>query len=187
MLAGMCFGEKLTFFSWCGTILAFGGILIMTLWDGSFHASQGIIWMLAAALSISSYSILQRGLSRRHDPLIITTYSFITGALLLLPFLPEAFSRIRQAPLEQVALVCFLGICPSAAAYLLWSKALAIASNTSAVTNYMFLTPFLTLLLEYFVTDQLPGPGTFLGGTVILAALMIFMASEKTRFDEEKK
>ena len=122
--------------------------------------------MLAAALLISIYNILQRGLFRGFGAIQMTAYSFFAGTLLLLPFLSKAAGQLRNAPGEQLALVFFLGVCPSAIAYLAWAKALSIAPKTSRVTNYMFLTPFPALIWDYFVSGELPGAGTFAGGGV---------------------
>ena len=55
-----------------------------------------------------------------------------------------------------------------------WSRALAITPRTSLVTNYMFLTPFLALLLDYGVTGGLPDGATVAGGGIVLAALALF-------------
>ncbi len=176
ILAHIAFGERLNRWARAATVLAFGGILIMFLWEGAFAVSGGLAWMLGAALLISIYNILQRNLSRQCGALQITAYSFLCGTLFLLFFSPEAVEQLRAAPWSGVLLVCFLGVFPSAAAYVLWTKALAIAPKTSGVANYMFLTPFLALLLEYVVTGAAPGPATFAGGGVILAALLLYSA-----------
>lgn len=181
MLAMFFFKERLSLAGWASVFFAFCGVCIMTLWDGVFSASQGVFWMSASALLISVYNVLQRGLTRKYRALQVTAYSFFTGALMLTPFLPQAVVQLQNASMAQIALVCFLGVCPSAAAYLLWTKALSIAPQTSGVANYMFLTPFAALLLEYAVTKDLPGLGTFFGGGVILAGLLLFAATAKKR------
>ena len=180
LLARFCFEEKRGVQRWIAIGMAFSGILIMTLWDGNLFISGGIFWMSASALLISVYNILQRSLTGQFGPLLITTYSFFAGTVLLMPFLPEALEQIHSASASQIWLVIFLGACPSAMAYLFWAKALSLAPKTSNVSNYMFLTPFLALLLEYAVTDELPGMATFIGGGVIMASLIIFLwASRK--------
>lgn len=101
--------------------------------------------------------------------------------LLLVPFLPEAAMQIADAPAMQIWLVVFLGICPSAVAYLFWARALSLAPSTSNVSNYMFLTPFLALLLEYAVTGELPGAATFAGGGIIMASLAVFVLAGRKK------
>lgn len=178
-LAWFFFRERLTLMGWAATFLAFCGVLLLTLWDNSLTVSWGVLWMMTAALFISVYSILQRKLARKYSALQITAYSFLFATLLLLYFLPEAARQMRAAPLSQAALVVFLGIFPSAIAYLCWTKALSLAATVSSVTNYMFLTPFLALLLEYVVIGELPGTGTFLGGATILSSLLLFVKAGK--------
>jgi len=178
-LAQAVFGERPGRAGWLAIGTAFAGILVISLWDGELLVSGGVVWMLAAAVLISLYNVLQRGLSRHFGALEITAYGFFAGTLLLLPFLPEAVEEVRNAPLKHTAVLCFLGIFPSALAYLSWVKALALAPKTGNVSNYMFLTPFLALLLEYFVTGEIPGSGTFAGGAVILAGLAFFVVAGK--------
>lgn len=179
LLAQFCFGEKLGPLRWLAIGLAFCGILVMTLWDGDFFVSEGILWMLAAALLISSYNILQRSLTKQFEPLLVTAYSFFAGTALLFPFLSGAMEQVQSAQTAQIWLVIFLGVCPSALAYLFWAKALALAPSTGSVSNYMFLTPFLALVLEYTVTGELPGIATFVGGGIIMASLIIFLWSSR--------
>lgn len=175
IFAQIFFREKLTYFKWIAIGVAFCGILIMTLYDGSVSVSYGIFWMLTAATLISIYNILQRSLSRKFEPLIITAYSFFAGTILLTPFSHEAFVQIIKASFPQFCLVIFLGMLPSAIAYLFWAKALSLSPDTSNVSNYMFLTPFLALLLEYVVTGTVPGLATFIGGGVIMVSLIIYL------------
>lgn len=180
-LARAAFREKLTLAGWAAIGGAFGGILLMTLWNSSMRLSWGIIWMLLAAVSISAYNCIQRYLSDRYAPVYITACSFACGVIPLLYLLPETALQVSAAPVSQIALVVYLGIFPSALAYLCWAKALAKAEKTSMVANYMFLTPLLALLLEYLVLGRWPGAGTFVGGTVILCSLALFVSSSKKK------
>lgn len=180
VIARFYLGEKIGPAGWCAVLVAFGGVLVLMLWDGSLAGSSnparldGIGWMLLAALLISLYNIMQRRLSRRYGALQITACSFLAGALLLAWLFPETLKELRAAPASQLAVALFLGVFPSALAYLLWARALACAPQTGTVTNYMYLTPFLALLLEYVVIADLPGPGTFIGGGIILGSLVLF-------------
>lgn len=187
IMARFCLQEKMGFLKWLAIALAFGGILIMSLWYGDFLISEGLGWMLGAALLISIYSLLQRRLTRRFSPLQVTTYSFWAATLLLMPFFTRTLAELRSAPLSHIALAFFLGVCPSAAAYLLWTKALALSPRTSAVSNHMFLTPFLTLVLEYIVNGTWPGPATFAGGTLIMASLLLFLYASAADEDGSRR
>lgn len=74
----------------------------------------------------------------------------------------------------QLLYISLLGVFSSAVAYLSWSKALSIAEKASSVSNYMFITPFLTSLLGYLLAKEVPGWNTVLGGSVILSGAFLF-------------
>lgn len=179
LLAAALFRERLTPLGWFAIGAAFCGILLMALWEGTMRINIGVVWTALAALSFAVYNLLQRKLGRGYDPRVITAYSFAAGAVFLLPYLFQAARQMRAAPPNHTLVVLFLGVFPSAIAYLLWVKALAIAPKTSYVTNYMFVTPFASLVLELWILRQWPDMGAVLGGIVILASLALFAAAGK--------
>lgn len=184
--ASMLLKEKLKLRRWIAIFLEFVGILVLTLWDGVFSINIGIFWMFGAALLLSGYNLTQREYTKKYSAFQSTTYSILAGTILLLFFLPEAVPQIATAPLKQLLVIVYLGIFPSAIAYIWWSKALAIARKTSEVSNYMFITPLLAMLLGYVVILEIPDISTYVGGTIILFGLVLFNTSNK-RINEESK
>lgn len=181
LLARAVFKERLATAGWLAIMLAFCGICVMMLWRGAFAVNAGIFWTQAAALSISVFNILQRDLARRYDAIEITAYSFFMGTLPLLLFLPQTALELARADARFVTIAVFLGIFPSAMGYVCWAKALAVTTGTSRVANFMFLTPFLSLVLEFAVLRQVPDTGTFIGGGAILSGLLLFAKAGKKR------
>lgn len=180
LLARVIFKEKLQFKQWLATLIAFSGVALIVLPEDSLQISQGTVWMLGAAVLLSFYNIIQRYMTRRVSTLQLTAYSFLSGTLLLTSYLPEAICELPGAPPGAVAVVVLLGIFPGALAYVTWGKALSLAENTGQVTNWMFMTPCLALLLEYVVTGQYPGEATFIGGGIILLSLLCFLWKDNT-------
>lgn len=174
LMAAALFRERLSFRAWAAMGIQFCGILILSLWNGTLAVNSGVLWTLAAAALLSGYNILQRMLSARYTSLDITAHSFFTGTLMLLVFAGEAASQAAAAPAGHLWVIIFLGVFPSAIAYLLWAKALVIAKKTSDVTNYMFVTPLVALLLGYMVIAEMPDAGAFVGGAVIFSGLALF-------------
>jgi len=174
ILARAFFGEGLTALGWGAMVSAFGGVALLMLGKGEVTFTLGVLWMLLASLLISLYNIIQRKLSAGRDTLTVTAYSFFAGAILLAWGAPVALEECRSASTGYLAVAVYLGVFPSALAYLLWAKALALAPRTSSVTNHMYLTPLLSLILEYLILAGTPGLGTFMGGAVILASLVLF-------------
>ena len=178
--ARVLFGERIALMGWAAILLGFCGILVMALWDGSLYLSGGLFWMLSAAAAISLHSILQRKLAGKYDALTITGFSFFAATLILSFLIPGTAVQAAAAPSSGLSLAVYLGVFPSALAYLSWAKALRVAEKTSTVTNYMFLTPFLALLLEYLFLGQAPGLGTCRGGGIILCSLLLFAKARES-------
>lgn len=177
LMASVVFRERLTRLAWIALWLAFLGVLVLMLWNGSVSINAGVFWMLGAALAISAYNVIQRLYANGYTSLQITAYSFFTATVMLAGFLPESIRQIELAPLSHVIAVIFLGVFPSALAYLLWAKALSFAATTSDVTKFMFLTPLLSFVLGYVVISELPGVETWIGGALILSGLALFHIS----------
>lgn len=180
LAASFVFGEKLPAAAWLSLGIAFGGILILSLWNDGFAVEVGVLWSLAAALCLTGYNLIQRH-SRKmsYTPLQVTAYSFFGATLLLIFFLPEAAGDFARASWLQKGIVVFLGIFPSAIAYMFWTKAMSLAASTSSVANYMFLTPFLALVLGLIILNEMPHAGALIGGAVILGGLGLFSFSTR--------
>lgn len=174
LLANVIFNEKIRAAGWIAIAVEFGGILILTLWDGVFSVNSGIFWMLGAALCISGYNLFQRFYTKKYTAVQSTAYSIFAGTLLLLIYLPQAASQFAAAPVETWIVIAFMGIFPSALAYLWWSKALSKAHKTSEVTNFMFITPLLATLMGFLMIGEAPTAGTLVGGGIIIVGLLLF-------------
>ena len=109
MAAGLL-RERLRPSGWLALALAFAGVLILTLWDGTLSLNDGIFWTLGAAVCISGYNLLQRRYAGRCGTLTLTAWSFVCAALTLSPR-PCADSASR--PGRTVARSSFWGFSPA--------------------------------------------------------------------------
>ena len=174
LLARIIYGEKLVGFQWAAILVEFFGVAVLTLMNGAFSINTGLLWLLAAALALSLYNLLQRKLTRTYTALQASTYSILFGTCLLAVFAPTAIREVSGAPAIQYLYLAVLGIGSSAVAYVSWAKAFSKAENTSQVSNYMFVTPFLTSILGFLLAGEVPDRATLVGGSIILAGVLIF-------------
>ncbi len=174
LLARFFYGEKLKARQWIAVAVEFSGILILALWRGVLAINEGVLWLMAAVICISLYNILQRRLTKTYSPLQSAVYSIYFGTLLLCVFLPQAVSEAKTAISSHWLYVALLGIFPSAVAYVTWSAAFQRAPRTSDVSNYMFITPFLSGLAGFLINGESPDISTLLGGAVILSGVALF-------------
>ena len=183
LLARFVYHEKLTGFQWAAIGIEFLGVLVLTLMNGVFSLNAGVLWLILAALSLSIYNILQRKLTKTYSALTTSAFSIFAGTLLLCVFLPVSVREVPKAPAIQMFYIVLLGIFPSALAYISWSKAFEKAKQTSQVSNYMFLTPFITSVLGYLIADEVPDQATIIGGAIIFAGVLVFYIGSRIEKD----
>lgn len=174
LFAHFVFREKLRVFQWIAIFIAFAGVAVLTLLNGMLSINKGLFWLFFAALALSIYNLLQRKLTKTYSALQTSTYSIFFGTLLLTVFAPTSFREAVHAPTIQFVYLAVLGVCSSAIAYVSWAKAFSKATQTSQVSNYMFVTPFLTSILGFLLAGEIPDCATLIGGGIILIGLLIF-------------
>ncbi|MDD4220602.1 MAG: EamA family transporter [Sphaerochaetaceae bacterium] len=174
LFASIIFKEKLNSIGWIAVAIEFSGILLLTLWHREVSLGWGLVWMFAAALSFAAYNLIQRFSTKNYTPLQSTVYSIVASTILLLPFASLTLKELAQAPWQPIVAVVFMGIFPSAISFMLWSQALSTAKQLGDVTNFMFLTPLLSTLLEIIMIGDFPDPGTLWGGVTILLGVALF-------------
>jgi drug/metabolite transporter (DMT)-like permease len=174
LLAGLFYREKLSAIQWTATAVEFSGVVLLSLMNSIFSLNSGLLWLLLAALSLGIYNLLQRKLTKTYSGLQAAAYSIFAGTIMLAIFLPGAVQETRAAPPIQLLYIAILGVFSSAIAYVTWAQALKKAERTSSVSNYMFITPFLTTLLGFVLTHEKPDGSTIAGSLVILTGVLIF-------------
>ena len=181
LLARLIYKEKLRAFQWLAVAAEFAGVAVLTLMNGVFSVNRGLLWILLAVLVLSVYNLLQRKLTKTYTALQSSTFSIFLGTLLLAVFLPSSVEEVSRAPGIQLVYVAALGIFPGAIAYVAWAKAFAKAKQTSQVSNYMFVTPLLTSLFGFIITNEVPDLSTIIGGAMILLGVLVFNFAGKTK------
>lgn len=174
LFARFAYHEKLMLFQWIAIGVEFIGVVVLTLMNSTLSVNAGFFWLLLAALSLSIYNLLQRKLTKTYTALQTSTYSILFGTCLLAVFAPSSIDHLSHAPAIQYLYLAVLGICSSAIAYISWAKAFSKAKKTSQVSNYMFVTPFLTSVLGFLLAGEVPDRATLIGGSIILAGVFLF-------------
>ncbi|MBE6963528.1 MAG: DMT family transporter [Ruminococcaceae bacterium] len=174
LFARFLYGEKLRVYQWVAIVVEFCGVVVLTLMNSTFSVNAGLFWLLIAALALGIYNLLQRKLTQTYSALQCSTYSIFFGTALLAVFSPAAAREIVRAPAIQFLYLAVLGIFSSAIAFVAWAKAFSKAKQTSQVSNYMFVTPFLTSILGFLLAGEVPDKATLVGGGIILIGVLLF-------------
>lgn len=178
LMASILYGEKLKWLQWLSILLQFFGMFVLTQGQGGLSANKGIIWLLMAALSLSTYNIFQRRLTKKYTSMQVSVYSILLGTIPFLIFTPSVMLDLpRFTPLVWTSVI-LMGILSSAIAYVSWAKAFSLAEKTSQVSNYMFVTPILATIFGMILLKEYPDIYFLIGAGIIFVGLIVFNKSE---------
>jgi DME family drug/metabolite transporter len=157
------------------TALACAGVALLALAGGDADVSPlGIGLAVAAGGAYASYTLAaKRLMADGHAPESVMGAAFGLGALVLLPALLLSGPGWLAHP-DGIALALFLGIVPTALAYVLFARGLRrlTASETATLTLAEPLTAGLLgalVLAEPMGAAAIAGAGLILGGLLVLA------------------
>ena len=166
--------EKAGALIWIGVLISFAGIIIIASTQVTdFQINFGVLLLLSAAISAAVFIIMQKHLLKKYSVMQITAYPIAFGTLFMCIFLPKLFQEFPQAPASANIIVAYLGLFPAAIAYLLWGYALNKAEKTVYVTSFLYLSPFLTIIIAFFWLGETISPLAFAGGIVVIAGMVI--------------
>lgn len=166
--------EKLRPYQWGAIFVEFMGVVVLTVLSSGMAVNGGLVWLLVAAVVLSIYNLVQRRLTQTYWAVQASAFSIFIGTAMLSIFLPVTVREVPYAPGISVFYVVMMGVFCTGLAYVTWAMAFARAEQTSQVSNYMFVTPFLTSIFGFFFAGEVPDAATLAGGVIILAGVLLF-------------
>jgi drug/metabolite transporter (DMT)-like permease len=159
---------------WIGVLVSFLGIVIIAFTQVTdFQINFGVWLLLCAAVAAAVFINIQKHLLKKYNVMQITAYPIVLGTLFMCVFMPNLIRELPQAPMSANMVVAYLGLFPAAIAYFLWGYALNKAEKTVYVTSFLYLSPFLTIVMAYFWLGETIPPLAFVGGVVVIAGMVI--------------
>ncbi|MCP9774122.1 DMT family transporter [Cyanobium sp. WAJ14-Wanaka] len=189
LLARSLFGEAINPVGWIGLMLGLLAILCLGLpapllrhwWlDGPVAVgaqawSHGELWMLGAAAAMALGTVLSRYAARRSDPVAITGWHMVLGAIPLLIgtiALPPAQGFLPAWTGLQWGLMAYAAVFGSALAYGLFFW-FASSGDLTGFTALTFLTPVFALLCGVWLLDESLLPFQWLGVALALVSVLL--------------
>jgi drug/metabolite transporter (DMT)-like permease len=157
-----------------GIAVSFAGAVVVGLsMSGEGHASVlGVLLCVVAALSYAIGVTAQKPALRHASGVQFTTFACMVGAVACLPFAGQLASGLATAPLSATMNMLYLGVFPTALAFLTWAYALArtTAAKMGATT---YVVPALVVAMSWLLLDEVPGWLTLAGGALCLAGVAV--------------
>lgn len=166
-------GERFSAIAWAGTLLSFIGIGVIALGEGEgLRFDAGALLILGAAFVTSINAIAQKPLFARHNPLSVSAWNMVVGALALAPFLPAGIEQAAAADAHGLFAAVYLGVVPSLIAYASWSVALS-RLPASRASNFLYVVPPVATLMGFVWLGEAPGVLGIAGGALALIGVAI--------------
>jgi DME family drug/metabolite transporter len=175
LLAALFLGEHLTSAARLSLGMAVAGTALLVIGprgpgEVAGRSLLGALLALGAGLSYAVYAVGTKRLLARTDPLPLAAVTFSLAALLLTPVL-LAESSVRRPLAEVWPLLLYLGVGPTALAYILFTAGLRrITATTAGMVS--LLEPLTATVLGVMVFGESLGPAGMAGAALLLAALL---------------
>lgn len=181
LLAVTFLGERLRILGWVGMAVSFFGAVLISAGEGEgFGLAPQALLILLAALYSSIYFVIQKPYLQKYGALAFTTYAVWAGTLLSLVFLPGLISQMGAARPRTTLAMVYLGVFPTAIAYVTYAYAFSRMPASRAV-SFLYLIPVMAYLIAWAWIGEVPTLLSVVGGCVTLSGVLIVNAFGRRR------
>ncbi|MEU0090219.1 DMT family transporter [Kribbella sp. NPDC006257] len=173
VLAGLTLGEGFPRQLVVGSLVAFGGILLIGTSTSAGGAELwGVVLCVIAAVSYAVGVVSQKPLLDRLPAAEVTWLACTIGAVGCLPFAPALIHELPKASAATIWWVVYLGAVPTALGFSTWAFALrrTTAGRLGATT---YLVPVVAIVLAWVLLGERPAALALAGGAICLVGVSI--------------
>lgn len=170
--------EKVRPLGWVGLIVSLIGVYGITNSGIGLSLSVDSLILILIPILWGIFFLLQKPLLSRLRPLEVMSYSIWIGTVLFLVTSTTFLGKLQQLPTNTHAAVIYLGVFPTAIAYLSWSTVLS-RITVSLASSFSYFVPFVTIVVSLFLIHERPTITLIFGGGLVLIGVYLVSSSEK--------
>jgi drug/metabolite transporter (DMT)-like permease len=175
LMAAVFLGQKIRKQDWVACLFSyFGVIVIATKGDVlglSFDSPTGVALALISTLLWAGYWILNT--KNRADPIVGVLLGFLVAIPFALGLCVYEGAKWHTISVQGWLAVTYVGLFEMGVTFVLWLSALKQTNNTARISNLIFASPFISLMLLATIIGEEIHPTTLMGLVLIIAGLVI--------------
>jgi drug/metabolite transporter (DMT)-like permease len=155
-------------------LISFSGVMIIST-EGNlvnFKLTDPLGVALATGSSIPWALYWIYNIKDKQDEVVRLLLNFTFASVYAFILMLSA-GELKAPSLYGVLGVTYVGLFEMGITFLIWVKALKLAQNTASVTSLIYLVPFLSLIVIYFVLGEKILPSTIVGAVFIVGGIAL--------------
>lgn len=174
ILAVPFLGQSFTLLNGISVLIAYSGVLVIAtqgdLLALDFQNPLGVALGAGSSIFFASYWILNT--RKPHDAVasLLLCFGLSLPILTVLMFLQDGFTAM---PWQAIAGGIYIGAFEMSLAFLLWMNALRLSTNTAQLSNLVYLSPPISLLLLAVIVGETVMISTIAGLLLIIGGVLI--------------
>jgi drug/metabolite transporter (DMT)-like permease len=173
LLSTVFLRQKISIWSVFAILISFTGIIIIStrgdIAGFSFTNPTGVLLAVGSAIFWALYWILNLKDKREETSKLFLNFVFGFLYILILYFV---IGDYRPVHWKGIMGGIYLGIFEMGLTFVLWLNALRYSATTAKVSNLIYLSPFISLVIIHFVVGEVIYLSTLVGLTFIVAGIL---------------
>jgi drug/metabolite transporter (DMT)-like permease len=171
--------QHITLLSILAIIVSFLGTVVIALHGNftefKFSNTAGVILAIGSAFFWASFWIIN--MKDPREAIVKMFVNFAFGAVYILSWNIYKNNIIIPA-INGLAGAIYIGVFEMGLTFVLWLTALKLSTHTARVSNLVFISPFISLLLVSFFVGEKILPSTVIGLAIIVSGIVIQQYSQ---------
>ncbi|HQB47259.1 MAG TPA: DMT family transporter [Bacteroidales bacterium] len=166
--------QKISWLSVGAILISFFGTLVIgtrgNILTLEFKNPFGVFLAVSSAIFWALFWIFN--VKDKNDEVVKLFINFCFGSLFILIYV-IASSGFHLPNYQGIVGSVYVGIVEMSITYIIWLKALQLSGTTAKVSNLIYLSPFISLIIIHFIVGEQIFLSTFLGLILIVTGILI--------------